>query len=181
MPKRRTAESPYAKAVADADARIQDVERHRCHYEIDGMRCTAAGTMCEGAVWDPNVKDPSRRWLCSAHYKLRGDHLGSREVIADLAKHPPKPPENWREKMLNEHGLGILQTAWRDMDEEERRTVIAQAIRKGRNFVRSVIARPEKPPGPTVHIDPRERERQVEAAYRAMTPGQRAEYDRGAA
>jgi hypothetical protein len=76
--------------------------------------------------------------------------------------------------------ISELQFAWRDMSAEEKQAIIHQTIRKGRSFMRSAIVRPEKPPGPTVHIDPRERGRQLEAAYRAMSPEQRAEYDRGA-
>jgi hypothetical protein len=74
--------------------------------------------------------------------------------------------------------IAELQLAWRDMSAEEKQALIRDTIRKGRNFVRRTIARPEKPPGPTVHIDPRERERQLEAAFRAMTHEQRAEYNR---
>jgi hypothetical protein len=185
MPKRRTAESPYAKAVADADARIdariEDADRYRCHYAIDGMRCSARGSICESISGPDKGEDDSRRWLCSAHWQLRDDPLGSREVVADLAARSPKRPEDWREKMLLEHGLGELQTAWRDMSPEEKQALIHETIRKGKNFVRSVIPRPEKPAGQTGHIDPARRSRQLEALYRLMTPEQRAEHDRGAA
>jgi hypothetical protein len=170
--------SDYSKAVAAADAKIQDADRYRCHYAIDGMRCSSSGTICESTSGPEKGEDDRRRWLCLAHYQLRDDPLGSREVLADLAAHSPKRPENWRERMLAEHGLGELQTAWRDMDGEEKRAVIVETIRKGRSFMRSAIVRPEKPPGPTIHIDPRERERQLDAAFRAMTPEQRAEYKR---
>jgi hypothetical protein len=127
MPKRRKTE--YSESVADAEKNIDDIDRHRCHYTVDGMRCTALGVICETAQWDENVKDPNRRWLCMAHYKLRNDPLGSREVVRDLAMHSPKRPEDWREKMLLEHGVGELQTAWRDMSPEEKQTLIHETIR----------------------------------------------------
>lgn len=173
--------SDYARSVAAADAKIQDADRYRCHYAIDGIRCSARGTICEATTGPGKREEDSRRWLCLAHYTLRDDPLGSREVLADLAAHSPKPREDWREKMLLEHGLGELQTAWRDMSPEEKQALIHETIRKGKNFVRSPIPRPEKPAGQTVHIDPAHRSLQLEALYRLMTPEQRAEHDRGAA
>jgi hypothetical protein len=74
--------------------------------------------------------------------------------------------------------IAELRVAWRDMNPEKKGIFIANAIRKGKHFVRKVIVRPEKPPGQTVHIDPGERERQLDAVYRAMTPDERAEFER---
>jgi hypothetical protein len=96
----------------------------------------------------------------------------TRYFVADVKATVP----HFRVKL--DRDIAELQLAWRDMSAEEKQALIRDTIRKGRNFVRRTIARPEKPPGPTVHIDPRERERQLEAAFRAMTPGQRAEYNR---
>lgn len=178
----RERKTEHSKAVADAEKKIQDIDRHRCHYAVDGMRCTALGVICETAQWDENVKDPFRRWLCLAHYRLRGDHLGSREVIADLGKNPPKTPEDWREKMLLEHGLGELQTAWRDMNDEQKRILVVETILKAKLFVRDSVVRRAAPLAAGYGSDIcAERSRQLEAFYRAMNPDQRAEYDRGAA
>lgn len=77
-----------------------------------------------------------------------------------------------------DHDIAELRLAWRDMSDEEKAALKAETIRKGKHFVRSVVARPEKSPGQTVHIDPAERKRQLDAAYRAMSPEQRTEYDR---
>jgi hypothetical protein len=128
--------SEHSKAVAEADQKLEDANRHRCHYEADGMRCTALGVICESAVWDPNAKHLERRWLCMAHHKLRGDRLGSREVISDLARNQQPKPRDWRADMLEARGLGELRQAWRDMSDEEKAAMKADAIRKARGVVR---------------------------------------------
>jgi hypothetical protein len=75
------------------------------------------------------------------------------------------------------HKLVEKTMLWRDMSEEEKATLKAEAIRKAHNFVRPAMPRPEKPSGQTVHFDAEERSRQLDAAYRAMTREERAAYD----
>ena len=100
--------SEHSKAIAEADKKLQDIDRHRCQYTIDGMRCTEPGTICEGAVWSQNDRHPDRYWLCLTHYRLRGDYVGSREALHDLAAHPIKPPEDWRQKMLEDYQRRVI-------------------------------------------------------------------------
>jgi hypothetical protein len=100
-----------------------------------------------------------------------------RESQYFVARHVKATVPHFRVKL--DQDIAELQLAWRDMSDAEKQALIQDTIRKGKNFVRRAIACPEKPAGPTIHIDPRERERQLEAANRAMTPEQRAEFDRG--
>lgn len=121
--KRRTAESPYAKAVAEA-------ERNSQYFVARQLKATVP------------------------HFRVKLDQ--------DIAE---------------------LQIAWRDMNDDEKRILIAETIRKGKNFVRQVIMpRQENLSGPSHARDIcAERTRQLDALYRVMTAEQRAEYDRGAA
>jgi hypothetical protein len=181
----RQRKTEHSKAVADAEKKIEDIDRHRCHYVSNGVRCKEPGTMTEHVPSpdSPSFKDyDPRRWLCATHYRLRDDPLGSREALADLIAHSPKPPEDWREQMLLERGLGELQTAWRDMNDEQKQILVAETILKAKLFVRDSVVRRTAPLAAGYGRDiSAERSRQLEALYRLMTPEQRAEYNRGAA
>lgn len=110
--------------------------------------------------------------------KRRKSEYAKAVAVADAAIGRP-PARGWRDDMLEAAKVGELQQAWRDMAPEERQALMHTAIRKA--AVRPAVAYPTLAPGRTVTIDPAECRRQLEALYRAMTPEQRAEYDRGAA
>jgi hypothetical protein len=77
--------------------------------------------------------------------------------------------------------IAELQLAWRDMSDAEKAALKADTIRKAIGFVRPTIPQPEKSPAQVMDVDLAERSRQLEALYCAMSPEQRAEYDRGGA
>lgn len=99
-----------------------------------------------------------------------------RETRFFVATHLKATVPHFRIKL--DHDIAELQLAWRDMSDEEKAALKAETIRKARGFVRPAIAQPAKSPGQTIHIDPAERSRQLEALYRAMSPEQREQLER---
>lgn len=171
----------YPRAVSDADkqlARIdRDRNRYRCAYEENGVRCPAHGSITESTLGPEKGEEDRRVWLCTTHYRLRADPLGSREALADMTRHQAKQ-EDWRERLLEEQGLGELQSAWRDMDEDQKRALVARTIAKARTFVQASVTRPSVPLGHGRAVEVgEERSRQLDALYRAMSPAERLAWD----